>query len=168
MNAKIAILSLFHTVIFYSCYSQNSDTLRVTSFKVSEDSVSIYKIVIQNYSDSVVVLTHSVFFDINEVDDEPLGLALWDSRRGMRFYSLMYAWRDTLTDPEKYPLSVDYILPRQKLDFKIITKPACQHCALIIDYFLIYDFDYRTFLKSVSYNWEREYNIKSITTILDK
>jgi hypothetical protein len=165
---KIALLCLTQILAFYFSYGQKFDSLRVTSFKVAEDSVSRYKLVIENYSDSIVVLIHSVFFDINEVADEPLGLALYDTRQGMDYYSLRYAWGDKNVDPQRYPLSVNYILPFQKLEFKIATKPICHHCALTMDYFLIYDFAYRTFLNTVDYYWERKYNVKSVTTILDK
>jgi hypothetical protein len=168
MNKKRALLSLIFGMAGYFCYSQKLDSLGVTSFKVSEDSVSRYKIVIENYSDSIVVLPHSVFFDINEITDEPLGLARYDTRPGMDFYTLRYAWGDTLTDPQRYPLAVNYILPWQKLEFKIATKPICRHCALTINYFRIYDFDYRTFLSTTGYYWERKYNVKSMTTIFAK
>jgi hypothetical protein len=168
MNSKIFFVSLIYTLAVSFCQGQKIDLLRVTSSKISEDSVSRYKIVIENYSDSIVVLIHSVFFDIDELTDEPLGLALYGASRGVNFYSLTHAWRDSKSAPQHYPLSVNYILPRQKLEFKIATKPVCQQCALIIDYFHVYDFDYRTFLGSIDHYWDHKYNVKSVTTTLEK
>ena len=168
MIKKILGLGIIFTMAISFCLSQKLESLRVTSSKIANDTVTSYEIIIVNYSDSIAVLPHSVFFDINEIDNNPIGLALYDSRQGIDFYSLNYAWGDTLIDPQKYPFTADYLLPRQKLEFKIATKPICHHCTLIISYFFLYNIDYRAFPKSINNSWQQTFSLKSVNVILDK
>lgn len=81
-------------------------------------------------------------------------------------YDLHEAWGDMLNDPQHYPFEADFLLQHRKLEFRIAIKPRHSLAKLYVEYFLVYDIDYRTFQTSVGNCWYQRYNLQMVSAEL--
>jgi hypothetical protein len=168
ISMKSTFVIIVYLFIATSVCGQPTPLVWAKAIKISQDSVCRYRIIVFNRCDSVLVIPHSEFFKITEVQNDAIGLALYNKGKNIYYYDLIYSWKDTLLDPQKYLLSADYILPFQKLDFEIVIKPFPQAGILSLNVFFVYNIDYRTFLQSVKNSWMRDFSVKSIELALEK
>ena len=167
MTKKAILTGVLFVFLAPFVVGQKVEPLLVKGVKISRDSLITYKISITNFSDSIAVLPHSVFFDITETGGSPIGLAMYNTAKNMDEYNLIYAWRDTLTDPQTYPIAANFILPGQKLEFNVALKPLHDKRYLKISYFLVYDLDYRNFLRTVRGSWRRDFKARAVRVDLE-
>ena len=113
---------------------------------VSEDSAndrfSNYEISIQNGSDSVICILHSIFIDLTT--DVPKGLPLYSKSKEREEFILSRSFDDTTYDAEAAPRKGEFILPHQTLNFRVkILKPTnLTPKYLTMQYFYLINFCY--------------------------
>lgn len=168
MKYLILLIAYTSTLCSNLASAQAPSPLFANSTLLSKDSFLTYKISFANVSDSIIVLEHSRFVDITETSATPLGLAAGGRKNDSIYYDLLFTWADTNIVPEHYPLSANFILPHQKIEFNIAMTPNLKKRCLIINYLLVYDIDYRTFLKTNGYFWERKFTSRKTILQLDK
>jgi hypothetical protein len=141
---------------------QQTETLLINVSKSEvKDGFYIYDISVQNRSDSIVCMLHSIF--VNLTADIPQGLALYIKSKDEEEYSLHRSFEDTTYDAEAMPRKGECILPRQTLNFKIkILQPTNNISKyLTVQYFYLTELCYKDFIKEMKNkvgSWYYKYN----------
>ena len=152
------ILILFNTYVI----GQQAETLLINVSKNEiKDGYCIYDLSVQNKSDSIACLLHSIFIDLTA--DTPQGLAVYIKGRNKEEYSLHRSFEDTTYDAEAMPRKGECILPHQTLNFKIqILKSRDDRSKyLTVSYFYLTDMCYKDLKKEMKDkvgNWYYKYN----------
>jgi hypothetical protein len=152
------ILFLIGTKIF----GQQAESLLVNILKSeTKDSFYICDISVQNKSDSIVCILHSIFMNLTA--DTTQGIALYFKNKEKQEYSLHRAFEDTTYIAEAIPQKGEVILPHHTLYFKIkILKTANDILKyLTIQYFYLTDLCYEDFkreMKNKVGSWYYKYN----------
>ncbi len=153
------ILILFNTSIL----AQPAESLLVTVSKNETVKVGfcVYDVSIQNRSDSIVCILHSIF--MNLTTDIPQGLALYIKSKEKEEYSLHRSFEDTTYDAEAMPRKGECVLPHQTLNFKVKILKAANDTPeyLTIQYFYLADLCYeslKTEMKNKVGSWYYKYN----------
>jgi hypothetical protein len=134
----------------FATFSQSAGELQVTLIKSdkSGDSCCIYNVTINNLSDSVACILHSMFMNLKSSQSQ--GLPLHFQRTAQRFYSLGYSFRDTAFEFESTPYRGECILPYQSLQFKVMIVPGNEMGKqLSFEYLYVPDFCYKDFMKDM-------------------
>jgi len=157
------IIFPFFICIFFGASAQMTGDLSVTISpeKMANDTFNLYRVVIANDKDSVVVIPHSLFCDLNETMPIAKNLAAQRFQEGWLEYSFMLSIEDTTIIPEYYPYSASFILPHQMLEFdiKIVKTPLRKF--LNLKYYTLYNFNYRESIKGMTGKWLMRHRLQS-------
>jgi len=147
------------TPICALCQIQENVSVSIIRTKESNDSLALYNVQINNDTDSILCIPHSIYFDLRETVDLPKGLAVYKSSNETSFYNLIYAFGDTTIDPQFYPTSANFLLPHQKLEFEISLRKSNKKKCLVFKYVQLFDLCYRSFLHEMQGHWLRKYTV---------
>jgi len=123
--------------------------VNISRDEVSDSNFCIYNVLIENKSDSVACLLHSVF--MNLTSDAPQGLALFIKNKHRIMYHFRYSFEDTTIIAEVILYKSEIILPHHVLNFKIKTQKVKDNLSkyLTFEYFYPIDFCYSDFIKDM-------------------
>lgn len=123
---------------------------------------------INNFSDSVICILHSHFILLS-VGNNPQTLAAMEKSETNERYDLKQAAKDTLVTYEVPQYRGSIILPYQGLNFSIVIASSPKEQFLSIDYFYLFDIDYRKFKKEMIIGrWYQKYHLTSQKIVLPK
>lgn len=132
-------------------FGQQIRPLQVSILKASTDSgYAVYEVAINNKSDSVVCVLHSMFISLGD-NSQPHGLGLYRKTKSEEYYSLHYSEQDTLYNFESLPYRAECVLPYRSLSFKIRVPYGGSKMKQQFDFEYLYmaDFCYKEFVKSM-------------------
>lgn len=141
---------------------QQSDPLLINISKSElNDGFYNYDISVQNRSDSIACILHSILMDLTA--DTAQGLALYIKNKDKQEYSLHMTFDDTTYIAEAMPRKGEFVLPHQSLHFKIkILKPINDiQKYLTVQYFYLTDLcyiDFKKVMKDKVGSWYFKYN----------
>lgn len=161
MNYRNLLILIFQFVFLYQGTSQNLEKVQVIVKKEADlkNGFFAYRLQINNNSDSILCIPHSMFFDLNETQDYPRELAIYSHTNDKDYFDLNRATGDTSRDPQFYPAPADLLLPRQKLDILISLKDTKKEKIFILEYVPLFELDYRKFLHEMKGNWLTKYKV---------
>jgi hypothetical protein len=163
----IKYIILIAILFFYKgLFGQTKEPLsiQVEPSVSNNDSFSIYKITLENYSDSITCIMRSPIILLG-IGQGPLQLLPVENDSSKSQFSLGYAAGNDRYVLEGSPYRADIILPYHALSFEIRVPASDKEQFLTIKYFNLYDLNYRQFTHSMrNLDWFVKYllNVKVV------